>query len=95
MLCEAEADPQSKKSFLVLTTNFGEKIFFRPKNDCQKNAKKGQEKEKKGGRKGTKEDGKGREGRNNVDSNLGYFIDGWGYPRVERKNISKILDFLK
>ena len=55
-----------------------------------KKAKKEEKEEKRG----TKEDGKGREGRNNVDSNLGYFIDGWGLPRVEIKNISKSFGFL-
>ena len=61
-----------------------------------KMTKKEEKEEKRGkkkrGQKGTKEDGKGREDRNNVDSNLGYFIDGWGFPKVEKKKISKMYE---
>ena len=64
-----------------------------------KKEEKRRKRETKGGRKGrkederrTKEDAKSREDRNNVDSNLGYFFDGWGFPSVERKKISKMFE---
>ncbi len=58
VLCEAEADPQSKKSFLVLTTNFGERKFLGLKMTAKKMPKKAKKKKKR--KRGTKGDERGR-----------------------------------